>query len=78
MDEAIERAKSLDEYLEKNGKPFGPLHGVPVSIKDHMPMAGKYSSYGTFGSIQLEAEDSQFVGLLRSMGGIGCEQMIRE
>ncbi|EXJ60028.1 hypothetical protein A1O7_04177 [Cladophialophora yegresii CBS 114405] len=70
MDEAIEQAKKLDEYLEKNGKTIGPLHGVPVSIKDHMPIAGTYSSYGYFGSIQHDEKDSQFIGILRSMGAV--------
>ena len=70
MDEAIERAKSLDEYLEKNGKTVGPLHGVPVSIKDHMPIAGTYSSYGYIGSIQKDEKDSQYVGILRSLGAV--------
>jgi amidase len=28
FDEAIERARYLDKYLEENGKPVGPLHGV--------------------------------------------------
>ena len=34
FDSAIARAKQLDEYLIKHGKPWGPLHGLPVSIKD--------------------------------------------
>jgi amidase len=34
FDLAIERAKFLDSYLQKEGKPFGPLHGLPISIKD--------------------------------------------
>lgn len=32
-DEALARAKELDEYYAKNGKTVGPLHGVPVSVK---------------------------------------------
>jgi amidase len=31
---ALARAKELDEYLQKNGKPVGPLHGLPISLKD--------------------------------------------
>jgi amidase len=70
MDEAIEQAKKLDEYLEKNGKTIGPLHGVPVSIKEHMPIAGFYSSQGFFGDIAKSEKDSQLVGILRSKGAI--------
>lgn len=33
FDEAIERGRWLDEYLAKEGKVVGPLHGVPVSVK---------------------------------------------
>jgi amidase len=32
-DEALARAKELDEILEKTGKVVGPLHGLPISIK---------------------------------------------
>lgn len=31
--EALDAAKSLDEVMEKTGRPVGPLHGVPVSVK---------------------------------------------
>ena len=33
FDDALERAKYLDEYLAKEGKPMGPFHGLPISIK---------------------------------------------
>ena len=33
VDEALERARWLDEQLEATGKPVGVFHGVPVSIK---------------------------------------------
>lgn len=35
---ALDRAKSLDEYLTKHGKPIGPLHGLPISVKEHIGM----------------------------------------
>jgi Asp-tRNA(Asn)/Glu-tRNA(Gln) amidotransferase A subunit family amidase len=31
---ALKRAKELDEVFEKTGKPVGPLHGLPISLKD--------------------------------------------
>ena len=33
MDRALERAKHLDEVLTNTGKPVGPLHGLPISLK---------------------------------------------
>lgn len=32
-EEALARAKELDEYYAKTGKTVGPLHGVPISVK---------------------------------------------
>ncbi|KKY25176.1 putative fatty-acid amide [Phaeomoniella chlamydospora] len=37
---ALDRAKYLDDYLAKEGKPIGPLHGLPISVKEHIPMKG--------------------------------------
>ena len=33
-DFALARAKYLDDYLAKNKRPLGPLHGLPISLKD--------------------------------------------
>lgn len=32
----LKRAQELDDYLAKNDKTVGPLHGVPVSLKEQM------------------------------------------
>lgn len=44
--EAIETATRLDEYLKKNGKTFGPLHGLPVSVKDVFSVTGQDTTVG--------------------------------
>lgn len=31
---ALKRAAELDAYLAQNGKVVGPLHGLPISLKD--------------------------------------------
>ncbi|KAJ7675696.1 general amidase [Mycena polygramma] len=40
VDRAIARAKKLDEHLAKTGTPVGPLHGLPISLKDQFTMKG--------------------------------------
>ncbi|KAH8767653.1 general amidase-like protein [Hyaloscypha finlandica] len=46
FDKAIERAKLLDKEYERTGKTLGPLHGVPVSLKDSFNVTGFDSSIG--------------------------------
>jgi len=56
--EALERASYLDDYLKERGKPIGPLHGLPISVKEHIAFKGKdincgfVSRVGTVGHIQ--------------------------
>ncbi len=57
MDEAIERAKYLDDYLQKHGKPIGPLHGVPIRVKEHVTLKGHYSSWGFLATRTFSEED---------------------
>ncbi|RFU79264.1 acetamidase [Trichoderma arundinaceum] len=70
MDEAIERAKYLDEYLQSTGKTVGPLHGVPISIKEHMPIAGHWSSVGFLDGRVKDKEDSHMISILRAAGAV--------
>lgn len=37
---AEEEAKQIDEYYKENGKLIGPLHGIPMTIKDQIGMKG--------------------------------------
>ncbi|KAE8354146.1 amidase signature domain-containing protein [Aspergillus coremiiformis] len=46
FDEAIAQAKQLDEHLKKTGKPKGPFHGLPISLKDNFNIIGKDSCVG--------------------------------
>ncbi|OAA55296.1 Amidase [Niveomyces insectorum RCEF 264] len=44
-EEALARAKKLDDILKTTGKPVGPLHGLPIAIKDHFLMKGKPATF---------------------------------
>jgi amidase len=46
IDKAIERATWLDEQLKTTGKPVGPLHGLPISLKDQISLEGLETSMG--------------------------------
>lgn len=35
-DMALAQAKALDVYYEQHRKPVGPLHGLPISLKDQL------------------------------------------
>jgi amidase len=37
FDEAMARAREFDEFLAKEGRPLGPLHGLPISLKVPFP-----------------------------------------
>lgn len=68
---ALGRAKYLDEYIDKYGKPIGPLHGVPLTVKDQFNLKGLDTTLGYVGrSNQPAAEDAVFIQILESLGAI--------
>jgi Asp-tRNA(Asn)/Glu-tRNA(Gln) amidotransferase A subunit family amidase len=71
FNDAIARAKQLDEYLAKNGNPMGPLHGLPISLKDTFKIRGYDASVGVAAFCYKPAEtNSAMVDLLLSLGAV--------
>lgn len=72
FDDGLARAKELDDYLEQTGNTVGPLHGLPVSIKDHIMVKGEDTSSGyirwCFDSVA--EEDAVAVNILRNAGAL--------
>ena len=71
VDEGLERAKYLDEYLEMNGKPIGPLHGLPLSLKEHFYYKDKIC-HGSFVSLidKIPDKDSLSTQILEDQGAV--------
>jgi Asp-tRNA(Asn)/Glu-tRNA(Gln) amidotransferase A subunit family amidase len=67
---AIEQALGLDEEL-KGGKERGPLHGIPIGIKDIIDVAGLPTACGSKRWAEVAADrDAEVVINLREAGAI--------
>jgi amidase len=67
---AREAARRADVALAR-GESLGPLHGVPVTIKDNLDVAGVVCTAGTKGRANyVPAEDATVVARLRGAGAI--------
>lgn len=71
FDEAIARAKQLDERFATTRRHAGPLAGLPISLKDNFNLAGKDSNLGFVAWIgDASDHDSTLVTLLREQGAV--------
>ncbi|KAI1854642.1 hypothetical protein JX266_000760 [Neoarthrinium moseri] len=67
----LETAKKLDEHLARTGKPVGPLHGLPISLKDNFHLVGLDSTVGFVSHIGDAATyESVLADLLREAGAV--------
>ena len=68
-DEARAEAARLDARRAA-GEPVGPLHGVPVAIKEEIDVAGCVTTFGGRGNTTPAAEDGEVVRRLRQAGAV--------
>ena len=70
---ALRRASQLDSYITTHGKPIGPLHGLPISLKDQFRVEGAETSVGFVGWLgnrETGETESEMVKMLMEMGAI--------
>ncbi|KAL5339402.1 amidase signature domain-containing protein [Aspergillus crustosus] len=80
FDAAIENAKQLDAYMAEHKKPLGPLHGLPISLKDQFHVKGVETTMGYVGWIgtfqglkddpRSRVFESELVRELRALGAV--------
>ena len=68
-DDARRAAAGRDRELAA-GRDRGPLHGLPVAIKDIIDVAGMPTSHGSGGSAELPRRDAILVARLREAGAV--------
>jgi Asp-tRNA(Asn)/Glu-tRNA(Gln) amidotransferase A subunit family amidase len=67
---ALEQARGLDDEL-KNGKDRGPLHGIPIGIKDIIDVAGLPTACGSKRwADKIADSDADLVATLREAGAV--------
>lgn len=72
FESALQRAKQLDSYMETHGKPMGPLHGLPISLKDQFRVKGAETSVGYVGWLgKWETEDTESE-VVKTLVGLGA------
>ncbi|PYI12048.1 amidase [Aspergillus sclerotiicarbonarius CBS 121057] len=70
-DRAIARAKELDQYYKRTGKLVGPLHGVPISVKEHVGIKGLTCNAGYVAWVDdISTEDALLLKCLEKAGAV--------
>lgn len=67
--EALAEAEARDNALAA-GEPCGPLHGVPVVIKEEVDVAGTVTTFGGEGNSTPVSADAEVVRRLRAAGAV--------
>ncbi|KAJ4254511.1 hypothetical protein NW762_010110 [Fusarium torreyae] len=68
---ALEHAHYLDEYFRTHGKLIGPLHGIPVSVKDQFNIQGVDTTLGYVGrSFKPADANAVMVDILEKLGAV--------
>ncbi|KIX07455.1 uncharacterized protein Z518_02108 [Rhinocladiella mackenziei CBS 650.93] len=71
FDKALAQAKVLDEIFQKTGKPVGPLHGLPISLKDSQAVQGVDATNGWLARVgNPAAKDHPSVAAYRKLGAV--------
>ncbi|KJZ79193.1 hypothetical protein HIM_01344 [Hirsutella minnesotensis 3608] len=70
-DPALQLARHLDETFSRTGALVGPLHGVPISIKEHISIKGTIcTSAFVCNAGNIAEEDAHIVRLLKEAGAV--------
>lgn len=70
-DEALTAAEACDRALAEGRSPLGPLHGVPMTVKENIDLAGTATTEGIVALAQsMPASDGPHVLQLRAAGAI--------
>jgi amidase len=68
---SLARAEELDRILEQTGETVGPLHGLPISVKDQCRLIGTETTCGFIYPLgKLDTDDAVIVKILKDAGAV--------
>jgi Asp-tRNA(Asn)/Glu-tRNA(Gln) amidotransferase A subunit family amidase len=68
---ALDRARYLDDYFKTHQKLIGPLHGIPISVKDQFHVKGVDTTLGYVGrSFKPSSDAAMMVTILENLGAV--------
>lgn len=71
FDDARKQARDLDQHFSKHGTLVGPLHGIPVTLKDQFNLKGLDTTLGYVArAFSPVGEDAVLVNMLKRLGAI--------
>ncbi|KAJ1031988.1 hypothetical protein NDA13_002364 [Ustilago tritici] len=72
VDKALERTAELDAHFVKTAELVGPLHGVPISLKDtfHIPHVRTTIGFSTWLAKPLESTTATAASILQHLGAV--------
>jgi amidase len=67
---ALDEADTLDKYLETKSEFIGPLHGIPIIVKDQCDTIGIETTYGNVLCKHVPTTDATLVRKLKEAGAV--------
>ncbi|KAF1983628.1 amidase [Aulographum hederae CBS 113979] len=69
--DALTQARKLDAFYEEFNKPVGPLHGLPISVKESLGLSGHRLDGGYVAKVEDFAEvDAHVIHILKKAGAV--------
>lgn len=67
---ALEEADALDNFYTTNSRFIGPLHGIPIIVKDQCDTKDIKTTYGNVCCAHVPTKDATLVKKLKEAGGV--------